>query len=76
MVALLQHPLLDEHAYAFDDGIVVVLVGTVGRLEVYAEEFSESLPESGTECAQEGFQYGVGRLVGLPVYELHEHLSL
>ena len=47
-------PLLDEAGYAVDHRIVFVGFGMETGLHVHAEEFSECLPESGTETSEEG----------------------
>ncbi len=47
---------LDHSGDALYDGVFAVFVGVVGGLEVDTEEAAESLPEAGTEAAEEGFE--------------------
>ena len=75
-VSGLQRSLLDADADALDHGVLLVFGGVIACLEAGTEEFAEGLPESGSECSQEGLEDAVTALVGLAIDEFDEHLAL
>lgn len=62
--------------YAVDGGVFLVLVGVEPGFHVHAEEFAESLPETGAETSEEGLHDVEGALVGFPVDEFQQDLAL
>ena len=72
--SFLQLSVFDEDDDSLDD--LVFVLSVILFLEVVAEEFCESLPESCGYFASVEFDEFVTCDVALPVHEFHEHLPL
>lgn len=72
----LEGALLNEMGDTVDGGILLVFVGMEAGLHVHSEEFSEGLPEAGSETAEKRLHDVEGTLVCLPVDEFEQNFPL